>query len=71
MNTHFTLPTHPPKRDSMLCIRLTREERHVIQLFANQVQQPISRLARHFILQAIQQHQLESEIEEGGVGDEA
>lgn len=71
MDTKVTLPTNPPKRDSMLCIRLTRDERQAIQLFANQVQQPISRLARHFILQAIQQHQSESEIEKGGVGNEA
>lgn len=71
MDTQVTLPTDPPKRDSMLCIRLTRDERHVIQLFANQVQQPISRLARHFIFQAIHHYESESGIEKGGVGDEA
>ena len=71
MDTRITLPTDPPIRDAMLCIRLTRNERWTIQSFANQVQQPISRLARHFILQAIQQHQVEAEIEKGGVGYEA
>ena len=52
----FSLPTTPPKRDIMLCVRLTEAERATIQDFARQRNISISRLVRHFVLQAIRSH---------------
>lgn len=53
---HFSLPTNPPKRDVMLCVRLTHAEHTAIQSFANQSNIPVSRMVRHFVLQAIRRH---------------
>jgi hypothetical protein len=53
---HFSLPTNPPKRDVMLCVRLTRAEHTAIQSFANQSNISVSRIVRHFVLQAIRHH---------------
>lgn len=53
---HFSLPTNPPKRDVMLCVRLTRAEHTAIQSFANQSNISVSRIVQHFVLQAIRHH---------------
>jgi hypothetical protein len=53
----FSLPTDPPKREVMLCVRLTEQEHIAINDFANTVNVSVSRLVRHFVLQAIQRHQ--------------
>lgn len=67
MPQRFTLPVDPPRRESMLCIRLTLEERDAINSFATQLNKPVSRVARHFILQAVQYHKNEALSEKGGV----
>lgn len=53
---HDRLPTDLPKRDVMLCIRLTRAEHTAIQGFARKTNISMSRMVRHFVLQAICSH---------------
>ena len=52
----YSLLTDPPKRDVMLCVRLTRTEHTAIQGFARTANISMSRLVRHFVLQAIRSH---------------
>jgi len=52
----LTLPDEQPKREAMLCIRLTRDEQRRIHDFAQQHNVQVSKLVRHFVLKAIQHH---------------
>jgi hypothetical protein len=52
----FSLPTDPPKRDVTLCVRLTQAEQATIQGFARKANVSVSRLVRHFVLEAIRSH---------------
>jgi hypothetical protein len=55
-NHHYSLPTDPPKRDVMLCVRLTQAEHTAIQGFAHKANISVSSMVRHFVLQAIRSH---------------
>ena len=50
---HYSLPANPPKRDVMLCVRLTQAEHATIQDFAHKANTSVSRLVRHFVLRSI------------------
>lgn len=49
----FSLPANPPRRETMLCVRLTEAERTTIQDFARENNISISGLVRYVVLQAI------------------
>ena len=51
-----TLPARQPKRKYIFAIRLTDAERHQIETLAERLKLPDSFMARHFILEAVQQH---------------
>ena len=53
---YYPMPANPPKRDVMLCVRLTQAEHMVIQGFARKANTSVSRLVRHFVLQSIRSH---------------
>lgn len=53
---HYPLPANPPKRNVMLCVRLTQAEHVAIQGFAHKANTSVSRLVRYFVLQSIRSH---------------
>jgi len=55
-NQHRPLQEKPPIREAMLCVRLTRDEQQRIHDFAQQHNVQVSKLVRHFVLKAIQNH---------------
>jgi len=51
-----TLPARQPKRECIFAIRLTEAERSQIEVLAQRFKLPDSFMARHFILEAVEQH---------------
>ncbi len=49
----LSLPTRQPPRTDSLTIRLSAEESTAISTLAKRLQVPISQMARHFLLQAV------------------
>ena len=62
---HLSLPEQRPKREAMLCLRLTRQEQRRIYDFAKRHNVQVSKLVRHFVLKAIQHHTERREDEAG------
>ncbi|MBZ0277325.1 MAG: hypothetical protein K8I60_14365 [Anaerolineae bacterium] len=51
----ITLPPAQPPRDTYFCLRLTPAEKASLHALAKQLHLPTSTLARHILLQAVQQ----------------
>jgi hypothetical protein len=51
----ITLPPAQPPRDTYFCIRMTQDEKNQVHRLAKRLRVPASTLARHFLLQAVQQ----------------
>ncbi len=49
-------PADQPKRKRIFCIRLTDAEREEIEVLAKRLNMPDSRMARHFVLEAVAFH---------------
>lgn len=51
----ITLPPAAPPRGTYFCIRMTQAEKREVQSLAQRLHLPVSTLARHLLLQAVQQ----------------
>jgi hypothetical protein len=52
----LTIPTKQPTRTEVFAFRCTAEERDAIFAFAQQLDLPVSQVARHYLLQAAAQY---------------
>ena len=61
----LTIPTKQPIRTEVFAFRCTTEERDVIFAFARRLDLPVSQVARHYLLQAAAQYNVQQS--DGGV----
>jgi len=58
----ITLPQVQPPRDTYFCIRLSQSEKAVVHALARRLNLPASTLARHILLQAVNQFSTGEEV---------
>ncbi len=58
----ITLPQVQPPRDIYFCIRLSQSEKAAVHALARRLNLPASTLARHILLQAVNQFSIVEEV---------